>query len=446
MAEIEPTKQLSRTLATFDVVLLTVGGVIGSGIFLTPGSVLSAAGNSPMLALSAWVIGGVLALFGALTYSELGARRQDAGGLYIFIRDGFGRGPAFLFGLAVFIAGGGGVIAALVVAFGDTMRDLFELSEMAGKLLAIGATIGITVMNLGTAHSTAMLQNISTLMRVGVLAGFVGVVALTNSQAEHVTTITAVPPAVSLSVIVAALVAVLWTYEGWQYATFSVGEMDEPTRVLPRGLIIGVLILVLLFVAVNIGCFYVLGAERMATSKQALADAFGVLGYDGLAIFVRVFVGFSVLAAAHATLFTNSRVLYAMAKDDIFLPQFSVISVKSQVPARAIIGCSVVAAILTLFNGFGDLLNFVVVSNWFFYGIAAASLFVIRRIDGPAKPRFSVPLYPIIPAMFVIASAVIVISSWISGPASSRYGLIITLIGWVGYALWSRTKHSKTRG
>jgi basic amino acid/polyamine antiporter, APA family len=441
-----PSEQLSRSLRTSDVVLLTVGGVIGSGIFLTPGGVLSAAGNSPMLALSAWVIGGVLALFGALTYSELGARRPDAGGLYIFIRDGFGRGPAFLFGLAVFVAGGGGVIAALVVAFGDTMRDLFGLSEMAGKLMAITATIGITVLNLGTAHGTAMMQNISTLLRVGVLAGFVGVVALTNLPAENVAAISAAPPTASITVIVAALVAVLWTYEGWQSATYCVGEMDEPARVLPRGLIIGVMILGTLFVAVNIGCLYVLGADRMATSKQALADAFGALGYDELAIFVRVFVGFSVLAAAHATLFTNSRVLYAMAKDDIFLPQFAVVSRRSHVPARAIIGCSAVAVILTLFNGFGDLLNFVVVSNWFFYGIAAASLFVIRRIDGDARPSFMVPFYPVVPGLFTIASAIIVISSWISGPASSRYGLIITLVGWAGYAIWSRTNPSHTRG
>lgn len=338
------------------------------------------------------------------------------------------------------------MIAALVVAFGDTVRDLFSLSEMTGKLLAIGATIGITVMNLGTAHGTAMLQNISTLMRVAVLAGFVAVVALTNLPAENVEATAAAPPITSITVIVAALVAVLWTYEGWQSATYAVGEMDDPARVLPRGLIIGVLILGTLFVAVNIGCFYVLGAERMATSKQALAAALGLLGYDGLAIFVRVFVGFSVLSAAHAMLFTNSRVLYAMAKDDMFFPQFAVLSKRSKVPARAIIGCSAAAIILTLFNGFGDLLNFVVVSNWFFYGVAAASLFVIRRIDGLAKPRFSVPLYPIIPALFVIASAIIVISSWISGPASSRYGLIIMLIGWAAYAIWSRTRTLPKRG
>jgi basic amino acid/polyamine antiporter, APA family len=117
-----PPLALARSLRTIDVVMLTIGGVIGSGIFLTPGAVLAAAGKSPLLALSTWVIGGVLALFGALTYSELGARRPDAGGIYVFIREGFGRGPAFLFGLSVFIAGGGGVVAALVVAFGDTAQ------------------------------------------------------------------------------------------------------------------------------------------------------------------------------------------------------------------------------------------------------------------------------------------------------------------------------------
>jgi basic amino acid/polyamine antiporter, APA family len=441
------SSSLTRSLKTGDVVLLTVGGVIGSGIFLTPGSVLAAAGHAPVLALAAWIIGGVLALFGALTYSELGARRPAAGGLYIFIRDGFGRAPAFLFGLTIFIAGAGGVIAALDVAFGDTVRELFGLSESAGTLLAIFATIVVTILNLGTAHGTAMLQNVTTILRVGVLMGFVAIVSITPAPVDHKAgAIAAITQSPSLSVIVAALVAVLWTYEGWQSATYSVGEMDEPARVLPRGLILGVTILAAVFVMVNVGCFYALGQDRMAASKQALSDALEIMGYPRLSISIRVFVAFSVLAAAHATLFTNARVLYAMARDDLFLPQFAALSPKTNVPARAVIGCGAVAIILTLFNGFEDLLNFVVVANWFFYGLAAASLFMIRRIDGPDCPSFSVPFYPLIPALFVIASAVIVGSSWISGPASSRYGLIITLVGWAGYAFWSRGKTPNTKG
>jgi basic amino acid/polyamine antiporter, APA family len=291
------------------------------------------------------------------------------------------------------------------------------------------------------------LQNVTTILRVGVLLGFAAVVGMSAPPAgQTAATITATAQTPSLSIIVAALVAVLWTYEGWQSATYSAGEMDEPAKVLPRGLIIGVTILAAVFIMVNVACYYALGPNRMAASKQALADGAAIMGYDRFAIFIRVFVAFSVLAAAHATLFTNARVLYAMARDDLFLPQFAVVSAKTKVPARAIIGCSVVAIILTLFNGFEDLLNFVVVANWFFYGLAAASLFAIRRIDGVDHPSFSVPLYPFIPALFVIASAVIVGSSWISGPASSRYGLIITLVGWAGYALWSRSKTPITKG
>ncbi len=433
-------EKLNRSLQSTDVVLLTVGGVIGSGIFLTPGTVLSATGNAPLLALLVWLLGGLLAIFGALTYSELGARRPEAGGLYVFIRDGFGRGPAFLFGLSIFIAGGGGVIAALTVAFGDTICDVLQLSPKFSSALAILAIIGITLLNLGAARNTAMLQNITTILRIGVLCGFVTAVAVSQIPADHILAAKSVPNAPSISIMITALVAVLWTYEGWQSATYSVGEMKDPGRILPRGLIFGVLILVAVFIAVNIGCYYVLGADRMASSKQALSDALRVLGYTRFALFVQVFVAFSVLAAAHATLFTNARVLYAMANDNLFPPQFAIVSKNTKVPVIAILGCGCVAIILTLFNTFAELLNFVVVSNWFFYGIAAASLFVTRRTDGPALPRFIVPFYPLIPALFVIASAVIVGSSWISGPISSRYGLIITLIGWAAYAAWSRIK------
>jgi basic amino acid/polyamine antiporter, APA family len=438
--------QLARSLNTRDVMLLTVGGVIGSGIFLTPGSVLAASGNVPAIALSAWFLGAVLALFGALTYSELGARRPDAGGLYVFIRDAFGRGPAFLFGLTIFIAGGGGVVAALDVAFGDVIRDLLGLSHDMGMLIAILATVLVTILNLGTAHGTAMLQNVTTILRVGVLLGFVALVAAIPHPAMKMgVALTPADATSNMSVVVAALVAVLWTYEGWQSSTYSVGEMGDPGKTLPRGLVLGVVILGVTFLAVNLGCLVILGPDRMAASRQALADALLLMGYNRLSVFMRIVVAFSVLAAAHATLFTNARVLYAMARDDLFPSYFAAVSAKANVPARAVIGCGIVAIILTLFNGFEDLLNFVVVANWFFYGLAGASLFVIRRIDGSVRPAFVVPFYPLIPGLFVLASAVIVVGSWISGPTSSRYGLVIILVGWAGYAVFARSHIRKEK-
>jgi basic amino acid/polyamine antiporter, APA family len=436
--ETAPPQALQRSLGIADVALLTVGSVIGSGIFLVPGEVLNAAGGSPTLGLMAWVAGGIIALFGALTFSELGARRPNAGGLYIYIRDAFGRAPAFLFGLSLFVASVGGVNAALGVAFGDTFQGLFGLSPAGGKVLAVFGIMLITLLNLMTAQATAMVQNVATLLRIGVLVAFI-VFAFAVTSPTQVMATAAPPTAVAgLPAIVGALVAVLWAYEGWQCTTYSAGEMRDPARVLPRGLLVGMILLILLYVLVNIGSFHVLGVDRLMVSKQPVADALSALGFPGLAAALKTFIGFSVLAAAHATLFTGSRVIYAMASDGLFIKSFATLSSKTQVPARAIIGCSVVSMLFAVSNTFGELLAFVVVSNWLFFTLAAASLFFIRRLDGNIKVRFTVPLYPIIPLLFIAGGLGIVISSWISGPPPARYGLILIIVGWIGYSLYHR--------
>jgi basic amino acid/polyamine antiporter, APA family len=429
---------LQRSLGTVDVALLTVGSVIGSGIFLVPGEVLNSAGGSPTLALMAWVAGGIIALFGALTFSELGARRPNAGGLYIYIRDAFGRAPAFLFGLSLFVASVGGVNAALGVAFGDTVQGLFELTPVGGKVLAMVGIMFITVLNLMTAQATAMLQNVATLLRVGVLLAFIFFAFDTAAPSPGMATAAQQITLVGLPAIVGALVAVLWAYEGWQCTTYSAGEMRDPGRVLPRGLLVGMTILILLYLLVNAGSLHVLGVDRLQASKQPVADALFALGFPGLAAALRIFIGFSVLAAAHATLFTGSRVIYAMASDGLFIRSFATLTSKTKVPARGIIGCSVVSILFAVTNTFGELLAFVVVSNWMFFTLAAASLFVIRRLDGNRQPGFTVPLYPIIPILFIAGGMGIVISSWISGPPPARYGLILMVIGWIGYTLCYR--------
>lgn len=434
----EPQK-LKRALRTTDVALLTVGGVIGSGIFLVPGEVLTAAGGSVTLALSAWVMGGVIALFGALTFAELGARRPEAGGLYIFIRDAFGRGPAFLFGLSIFVAWCGGVNAALCVAFGDTIQTIFGLSAFEGKAWAVAGIVIITVLNLVTAHAAAMVQNVTTMLRIGVLLAFAslafGAIAAPSDLTAVAAPIGGVAP---LSAVVSALVGVFWAYEGWQGSTYSTGEMRDPGRVLPRGIGIGVAILIILYVLVNIGLLHVLGVPGMMASKQAMADALTLIGYPGLSRALLLFVGLSVLAAAHATLFTGARVIYAMALDGLFIRSFAQVSTKTQVPSPAIIGGAAIAVLFALTNSFGELLSFVVVFNWMFYTLAASSLFIIRRLDGAQSPSFRVPLYPVIPLAFVLAGGGIVVASWLTGPASARYGLIITVAGWAAYTIYGR--------
>jgi basic amino acid/polyamine antiporter, APA family len=405
--------------------------------------VLKSAGGSPSLALMAWVAGGIIAFFGALTFSELGARRPNAGGLYVYIRDAFGRAPAFLFGLSLFVASVGGVNAALGVAFGDTFQSMFGLSPASGKALAVSGIILITILNLMTAQATAMVQNVATLLRIGVLLAFI-ILAFGVTVPNPNLTTAATPTGIDgLPAIVGAMVAVLWAYEGWQGSTYSVGEMREPWRVLPRGLLLGIIMLITLYFLVNVASLHVLGVDRLVASKQPVADALSMLNFPGLAAALKTFIGFSVLAAAHATLFTGSRVIYAMASDGLFIRSFATLSPKTKVPTLAIVGCSLVSVAFAVTNSFGELLAFVVVSNWLFFTLAAASLFFIRRLDGNAKAKFTVPLYPIIPALFVVGGLGIVISSWISGPPSARYGLILVIIGWIGYMLYNRFTEKK---
>jgi basic amino acid/polyamine antiporter, APA family len=441
--QIPPSQELERSLGTLDVALLTVGSVIGSGIFLVPGEVLKSAGGSPALALMAWIAGGIIALFGALTFSELGARRPNAGGLYIYIRDAFGRVPAFLFGLSLFVASVGGVNAALSVAFGDTIQNMFGFSPASGKAIAVCGIMLFTILNLMTAQVTSMVQNVATLLRVGVLMAFIVLAFGVNVPDPSLTTAAPATAIAGLPAIVGALVAVLWAYEGWQCTTYSAGEMRDPWRVLPRGLLLGMTILITLYLLVNVGSLHVLGVDRLMVSKQPVADALSALHFSGLATALKTFIGFSVLAAAHATLFTGSRVIYAMASDGLFIRSFAKLTPRTKVPARAIVGCSLVSVLFAVTNSFGELLAFVVVSNWLFFTLAAASLFYIRRLDGNAKAKFTVPLYPVIPALFVTSGLGIVISSWISGPPSARYGLILVVVGWIGYMLYNHLAAKK---
>lgn len=432
------TTELRRSLGVRDVALLTIGAVIGSGIFFVPGTVIRSAGGSLLLSHAAWIFGGVMALSGALTLAELGARRPDAGGMYVYIRDAFGRAPAFLFGWTILLAVGGGTVATLAVAFGDTAQRLFGLSGVSGKALAIAAIVLLTVLNLGTARATAFLQGLTGAAKGGVLLVLAAVIAVAapGSSAGQMPAVASVTP--GFTAIVASLVAVLWAYEGWQTITYCAGEMKDPERVLPRGFIYGVIGLVVIYVSVNAACAYGLGAAGLAASKQPVADALAVVGHENLARFVRVFVAFSILGAAHASLFTDSRVIYAMARDGLFFAAFARVSDQARIPQRAVLAIAGCAMLLALFNAFDALLSLVVVASWFFVALAGAAVFVFRRREPAAPNLFRVPWYPLVPAIFVLSSAAVVVSSWITGPPTARYGLVVMILGWAVFGLWSR--------
>ena len=425
-----------------DVALLTIGATIGSGIFFVPGNVIRYAGGSLALSHIAWIFGGVMALSGALTLAELGARRPDAGGMYVYIRDAFGPAPAFLFGWTILLAVGGGTVATLAVAFGDTAQRLFDLGAIAAKVLAIAAIVFLTLLNLGSARATAFLQGLTGAAKGGVLLTLAAIIVI--AAPHHVA---GLPPAATSSApgftaIVASMVAVLWAYEGWQTITYCAGEMRDPERVLPRGFVCGVIGLMLIYVTVNAACAYGLGATGLAASKQPVADALAAVGHENLASFVRVFVAFSILGAAHASLFTDSRVIYAMAHDGLFFAAFAKVSEHTRIPQRAVLAIAGCAMLLALFNAFDALLSLVVVASWFFVALAGAAVFVFRQREPQATQLFRVPGYPVVPAIFVLSSAGVVVSSWFTGPPTARYGLMVMILGWAVFSIWTRSRSS----
>ncbi|MEP6832222.1 MAG: amino acid permease [Gemmatimonas sp.] len=431
------TDTLKRTLGSRDLVLLVIGNVIGSGIFLSPSSVLRQSGESLPIAVGVWLVGGLLSLMGALSYAELGSMDPGAGGLYAYIRDGFGKFPAFLYGWTLFFVIGAGTIATLAVAAADYMTQFTPLSPAQKNIVAITLIVIMAVINLrGTAGSTSV-QNVATLIKVGAIVAMSVVFFILGKGAtlppvEHV-----VAP-VSLSGVGLSIIAVLWAYEGWQYVTFVAGEAKDPQRTIPRSLILGTVILIVIYIVANLAYAAALGTSRMAASERVAGEAMAaVLGPTaGKAVALAIII--SMYSAAHATVITVPRVYYAMARDGVFFQKLGEIHPKYGTPAVAIVSSCVVSALLALTGTFEQLLTYVVFIGWIFYALGAAAVIALRIKRPNAERPFRVPGYPLTPALFVLAAAAIVGNTLWSQPGQSAIGIGVVLLGAPVYLWWKR--------
>src|SRR5882672_10735233 len=252
---------LVRTIRLRDLLFLFIGSVIGSGIFLTPGLILRDLNGSVGLSLLVWLVGGILSLLGALTYAELAAANPEAGGLYCYIRDGFGRLPAFLYGWCLFLVIASGTIAALAHAFTRYLSEVLPLSEVQSKIIAVVMIAVVTAVNVWGTRKSSDLQNWTTLIKAGIV---VILSAILLSMGQHASEL---PPALGttqhgaslLSSFLLAMIAVLWAYEGWQFGTYSAGEVIEPQKCFPRAFLLGSLLLVGLYLIAVVGYLVALG-------------------------------------------------------------------------------------------------------------------------------------------------------------------------------------------
>jgi basic amino acid/polyamine antiporter, APA family len=433
---------LERTLRLRDIIVIVVGTVIGSGIFIVPATVLRQTGGDPTVALAVWVIAGVLSLLGALTYGELGAMRPEAGGLYVYMRDAFGPFTAFLYGWTLFFVIASGSVAALSAAFTGYLGELVGLGPVTARLAPLLMIAAVMVINVRGTRRSASVQTWTTAFKVGAILLMSGALILAGGAEASTGDVLAAPadPA-STSLFAAAgiaIIAVLWAYEGWQYATFSAGETQRPQRTFPLGLAIGTTILIGVYCLANLGYIAALGPEAAAGSlsiaAHAVDAAFGPLAAKLIAIAILV----SIFSAANGIVLTAPRVFWAMARDGVFFRGLAHVDPRFGTPAISIVVMCLWAMLLAATGTFDQLLTYVVFTGWIFYALGAASIFVYRRREPDADRPFRVPGYPVTPAVFVAAAAAIVFNALLAGTGQALIGIAVVLTGVPAYLIWRR--------
>lgn len=437
---------LLRTLRLTDLLLLFIGSVIGSGIFLTPGLILQRVDGSVGLSLLVWVFGGILSLLGALTYAELAAANPEAGGLYCYIRDGFGRAPAFLYGWCLFLVIASGTIAALAHAFTRYLAEIIPLPPIAINIVAVVMIAVVTAVNVWGTRKSSDLQNWTTLAKAGIV---VILSAVLLSLGHHYSDLA---PALGTSQrgfslasnFGLAMIAVLWAYEGWQFGTYSAGEVVKPQRAFPKAFLLGSVFLMALYVIANIAYLAALGPAAATVSDAIAADAVGlVLGpWAGKVVAVAILI--STFSATNSVVLTAPRVFYAMANDRLFFKKLAEVHPRFQTPAAAIVALGVWSAILSCAGKFSDLASGAIFIGWIFYGLAAAAIFPIRRASKGLPIPYRVPGYPWTPLIFVLVAAAIVgnaVFLAFRDPRQFRYlaaAILILLLGLPAYFFWQK--------
>ena len=436
-----PVTELRRTLGLLDLTFIAIGTVIGSGIFLVPGVVLRETGTQTGPALLVWVAAGILSYLGALTYAEMGAMKPDAGGLYTYIRDAFGPLPAFLYGWTSFFVIASGSIATLAVAFSGYFSEFIPVGGIGAKLTSLAVIVAIAAINVRGTRNSATMQNWTTGAKVlGLLVLSIGMIALgPTPTVSSIVSRDAWPASITgtlISGIGAAMIGVLWAYEGWQYVTFSAGETRDPQRTFPRAISLATAALVVLYVLANLGYIAALGPQAVAASDRIAADA-GISVFGPIAgRIVGLLILISIVSAANGIMLTAPRMYFAMARDGVFFKRLAIVHPTLGTPAFAIIAIAIWAAVLASTGTFEQLLTYVVFTGWIFYGLGALSVFVYRRREPNAPRPFRVPGYPVTPVLFVASAAALVLNTQVTQPTRAAAGVIAVMIGTPAFYAW----------
>jgi APA family basic amino acid/polyamine antiporter len=444
----------AQKLSLFDATMLVMGGIIGAGIFLNP-AVVAQRVSTPALVLGVWVLGGAVALAGALCFAELGARKPLAGGGYVYLRDAFGPLAGFLYGWTELLVINSGGIAAVSVTFATYTGSLTGLSSGATAPLAIGAIAVLSTINYLGIKPGSVAQNILTILKLLALAAlivaglFVASAAAPAASAAPATSAAPAAPPALIAAVGAALIPVLFAYGGWQSTNFVAAELKDARRDLPRAIILGVVGVVAVYLLANVAYLKVLGVAGLAASTAPASDVMrAALGPKGATV-IALGIAASTFGFLNLAILAAPRVYQTMAADGVFFGRAADLHPRFRAPAAALVIQAGWAILLVATKTYGQLLDYVVFGDWIFFGLVGATLFYYRRAGGGAEAAgaagYRMPLYPAVPIFFVLAAVFAVISTVWSNPGNAALGVVFIGSGIPVFYLWRRASFNAGR-
>lgn len=431
------TRDLPRKLGVTDATAIVVGTIIGSGIFIVPGAIARTLPSEAMI-LAVWIAAGLLSLFGALAYAELGAMLPYSGGQYVYLREAYGPLWAFLFGWVLLLVVRSGSTATLAVGFSIYVARFVPLTPLLGSLSAAGVILLLTVVNWRSVTEGAGVQKVTTLLKVAGLALLIAG-ALMAPGPSALEWGNAVGPEFTASRFGLAMIACLWSYNGWFQVGFVAGEIKNPQRSLPLSLAGGLGVVIFLYILANLAYMKVLPLHEIAaTERVAALTAERALGSFGATVFSLTILT-SILGAINAGILTAPRVYFAQARDGLFFRKFGEVHPRFETPALAILLQGGWAAILALSGSYTALFSFAMFAAWIFYGMAVFGVIILRRKHPDWSRPYRMWGYPLTPLVFTAVAFWLVANSLFSSPVPSLLGLSLIGAGVPAYYLWRRT-------
>jgi basic amino acid/polyamine antiporter, APA family len=442
--------QLSRGLGLRESVAIVVGTIIGTGIFMKT-AIMSQTVGSPLMVLLAWLLGGALSLAGALTYAELGSLFPKAGGEFTYLRETYGSLPGFLYGWMRFWIGSPGSIAAYAVGSATFLSPVYGgFSDQTLTGLAIFFIVIFSLVNCATVKWGGRVQVVMTILKVLMIGVIIfGCFFLSGGSTAGFST-----PSdwkwLGWSAFGSATIAALWAYDGWNNLPMASGEVRDAQRNVPRALLIGTIIILLIYGAINVAYFFALPfGEILTASSPSTKGAMPVatkaaqtfLGAGGI-LFLSIAFVISALGAMNGSILTTARVPFAMAKEKLFFRQLGYLSPRTQSPIVAILVQGVWACVLAYSGSFDQLTDYVVFGSWVFYALCGAAVIVLRIKRPELKRAYKVPGYPVVPVLFIVVALALLGNTLATSPRESGIGLLIIGVGipvyWLAFRKQSR--------